>query len=200
MSATASKNENLNNDYIKFCQICGKRLILRNQRDILRRTTCSHQCRGIISRRKAKKINCICKICGKNYQCTVRSITCSPECRAKAQVERSYKYLNNNPRAYILHLIKKPKRKHLDIERMLELLKKQNGKCALSNIKMTFKKIPNINKIHTNLSIDKIDPSKGYEIENIQFVCAIVNIMKLNLSVNEFIDWCNKIVNYNRRL
>lgn len=48
--------------------------------------------------------------------------------------------------------------------------------------------------MHTNLSIDRIDPSKGYEIGNIQLVCAIVNIMKSTLSISELQWWCKRIV------
>ena len=121
-------------------------------------------------------------------------INCSSKCTDSEQVNRTYKYMNNNKEAYIKHLISKPERKHIPIEYFLDLYDKQKGKCALSNIKMTFiKKLDGI-KIHTNLSIDRIDSTRGYEIGNIQLVCAVVNIMKTTLSTDELIWWCSKII------
>ena len=92
-----------------------------------------------------------------------------------------------------MHLIKKPGRKHLLIEQMLELLEKQNGLCAISKVPLTCIKIPNNDKVLTNLSIDRVDSSRGYELDNIQLVCAIVNIMKSNLSMTEFNWWIKEI-------
>ena len=50
----------------------------------------------------------------------------------------------------------------------------------------------------TNISIDRIDSNLGYVKGNIQLVCYVVNIMKNNFSMNEFIAFCEKILNYNK--
>lgn len=47
-------------------------------------------------------------------------------------------------------------------------------------------------------SLDRIDSSRGYEIDNIQWVHKDVNKMKMGLSQNEFIDIC-KIISKNNR-
>jgi len=69
-----------------------------------------------------------------------------------------------------------------------ELYKKQNGKCAITGVKMTHdytKKRENddehiLNK--ENMSIDRINNSKGYTKNNIQLVCAIVNRIKHDMN------------------
>ena len=102
--------------------------------------------------------------------------------------------MHNNPKAYIMHLVAKPTRKHLDIDSMLALLEKQKGLCAITGVEMTFIKRKDGVKIHTNLSIDQISAGKGYSLDNIQFVCAVVNIMKTTLSMNDLKWWCDKVV------
>ena len=80
----------------------------------------------------------------------------------------------------------------LVIEDLYELWNKQNGKCALSGINMTTHSY--IGRISTNISIDKIDPTKGYTKSNIQLVCSTVNMMKGSLTMPEFIFFCKNIL------
>lgn len=77
---------------------------------------------------------------------------------------------------------------------MLDLYHKQKGKCAITGQDLTFIKKTDGKKIHTNLSIDRIDSSKGYDLNNIQYVCAIVNVMKSILSIEELQWWCQKVI------
>jgi hypothetical protein len=49
----------------------------------------------------------------------------------------------------------------------------------------------------TNVSIDRIDSTKGYTIDNVQLVCVVLNIAKSNLPQNDYIDWCKKVAEYN---
>lgn len=72
------------------------------------------------------------------------------------------------------------------------LWNKQEGKCALSNLDMTF--IFNSGRISTNISIDKIVPSKGYTMGNIQLVCMACNQIKSDLSESEMYNFCKNIV------
>jgi hypothetical protein len=46
----------------------------------------------------------------------------------------------------------------------------------------------------TNISIDRIDSSKGYLRGNVQFVCDIVNRMKSSMTQEELLFWCRKIL------
>lgn len=115
-------------------------------------------------------------------------------CHSKAQVARSYKYLNGNKEAYISLLLKKKGRGTLSLEYILKLFEEQKGLCALSGKEMTFIKIPNSEKVHTNLSIDRIDSSLPYVEGNIQLVCAVTNVMKTTLTMSELYEWCEAII------
>ena len=75
---------------------------------------------------------------------------------------------------------------------LYELWNKQNGKCALSGIDMTTNSY--VGRVSTNISIDKIDPTKGYTKSNIQLVCSATNMMKGSLTMNEFIFFCKSIL------
>lgn len=186
---------------VKHCLYCGVLLVLKNNRDIERKNFCckSHANTYTSSHRVYDLPEVICPICNGLFKPRVpHQRYCSIECTSTKQIETSYKYLDGNKEGYIKHLICKPERKHLPLTYFLELYNSQKGKCALSGIDMTFIKKTDGVKIHTNLSIDRIDSSKGYEIGNIQLVCAVVNIMKTVLSTDELIWWCTKIVKDNQ--
>jgi len=84
-------------------------------------------------------------------------------------------------------------------EDIKNLYEQQNGLCALSSIKMTTDTYMtsgderSINKY--NMSIDRIDPNKGYTLDNIQLICVVVNMMKSDLNNENFIEYCECIVN-----
>lgn len=73
-----------------------------------------------------------------------------------------------------------------------ELWDKQNGICALSGEKMTY--FSGIGKIYTNVSVDRIDSHKGYFKDNVRLLCTGVNVMKLAMSDEEFINLIKKIL------
>lgn len=91
----------------------------------------------------------------------------------------------------------------ITIEDIKELYKKQNGKCALTGNQMSFDCYMTKGNQHIinkwNMSIDRIDSSKGYELDNIQLVCAIINRMKTDLQDNEFVQICSMIVDHSRK-
>jgi len=81
---------------------------------------------------------------------------------------------------------------NIDIGFLLNLYESQEGKCAISGEEMTY--LAGAGRRCTNISIDRIDSSKGYTRDNVQFVCDIVNVMKQQLTKSELLFWCNKIV------
>ena len=81
---------------------------------------------------------------------------------------------------------------HLDY--LLDLWDKQNGICALSGIKMTYELKKG--RTPTNVSIDKIDRTKGYIIGNIQLVCMACNQIKSDMSEELMYYFCKKIVEH----
>ncbi len=80
----------------------------------------------------------------------------------------------------------------IDLMYLLQLYENQKGCCALSGVQMTY--IAGNGKVNTNISIDRIDSSKGYSKGNVQFVCDIVNRMKQDLSEIDLLIWCKHIV------
>lgn len=92
----------------------------------------------------------------------------------------------------------------IDIEYMLELYKLQEGKCAISGIEMTwgFEDNREAGKQYRkpfNLSVDRVDSTKGYTKDNVILICNIVNFFKNNYDICLMYDVAHSIVqNYDR--
>jgi hypothetical protein len=89
---------------------------------------------------------------------------------------------------------------NLTVENMTELTYQQRFCCyytkflLVSNFGSGNKKKKDIaQRMHT-LSIDRIDPSKGYLINNVVLVSDMMNTIKLNLTNQEFLTLINTIV------
>lgn len=67
---------------------------------------------------------------------------------------------------------------------------KQKRRCALTGLPLSFDGT-------YRPSIDRIDSSKGYEPDNIQWVFAKINLMKYSFSNKKFIELCKMVANYN---
>ena len=83
----------------------------------------------------------------------------------------------------------------ITIEEAWKIFKKQNEKCALSGLDLKFRK--GKNRIQT-ASLDRIDSSKPYTIENCQWVHKEINRMKGCLSEKDFLNYCENIVKWNK--
>lgn len=96
-----------------------------------------------------------------------------------------------------LESVKRAKEKEIENsiseEYILELYNLQKGKCAISNIDMTY----NIDsgRTYTNLSIDRKDSKLGYTKSNIQLVCMSVNQLKSDLDMETVVYLCKEIIN-----
>lgn len=86
---------------------------------------------------------------------------------------------------------------NITIEDLWELFIKQQGKCALSGLEIKFSKVRK-DSLGKTISLDRVDSSKGYTKDNIQFVHKHINIMKNNFDQDYFISLCNNIVNHNK--
>lgn len=72
----------------------------------------------------------------------------------------------------------------------------QDGRCAFTNLILGFApKYRNDLQLQT-ASLDRIDSSKGYVKNNVQWVHKTINIMKQAQSNEEFIKLCRDITNY----
>ena len=84
---------------------------------------------------------------------------------------------------------------NLTIEFLQELWDRQGGRCAISGLP-----IEHINKKvyqGQTASLDRIDSSKGYTEDNVQWVHKTINFMKLEMTTKEFVSMC-KIVSNNQ--
>lgn len=85
----------------------------------------------------------------------------------------------------------------LTIEEAWDQFEKQNGICSLSGLKLKF---PEKSKEKSKTaSLDRIDSSKGYTKDNIQWVHKDINWMKNRFDQNYFIEMCKRIANYNKK-
>lgn len=77
----------------------------------------------------------------------------------------------------------------IDMEYAWNLFLKQNRKCALTGINLTIR-----NRLkYGNASLDRIDSSKGYIEDNVQWVHKDINMMKRTYDQNYFIEMCKKV-------
>lgn len=84
----------------------------------------------------------------------------------------------------------------ITIKEMWMKFLEQQRKCALSGLDLTFD-----SKATThdgNASLDRIDSTKGYTIDNIQWIHKDINFMKQELTDKYFIEMCKIIAEHNK--
>ena len=85
----------------------------------------------------------------------------------------------------------------ISLEYCWDLFVKQNGKCAITGLKLlmsTYK-----SKIENTASLDRIDSKRGYTQDNVQWVHKNINKMKWDFSQEEFINYCHLVNNYSNK-
>jgi hypothetical protein len=137
-----------------------------------------------------------CSIC-KKEQVRLQKLKCY---HANKTIKRSSYIKNKDPELHKLDYYKRPlidvilesakgrSKKSglpfdLDKDFLIELLKNQNGKCAVTGIEFITELMPGCKRRPFYASLDRIDCNKGYIKTNVRFVCTIVNI-----AINEFGD------------
>ena len=79
----------------------------------------------------------------------------------------------------------------LSIEAVYELYIAQEKVCALSGIPIGWAEV---GVIHT-ASLDRIDSSLGYTLDNVQLVHKDINMMKQSYSNERFVELCKAVAN-----
>lgn len=105
---------------------------------------------------------------------------------------------------YFTYLRKKARERKLEFlvtkEELWDLFERQKHKCALSGVLITLStKINsqhNVDRTEHTASLDRIDNTKGYTIDNVQWVHKTVNRMRGQYSIDEYVEWCKKITNH----
>lgn len=84
----------------------------------------------------------------------------------------------------------------LDIEKMVEIWNHQNGKCIFTGVDLVLPRDDRYKTISNNYkaSIDRIDSSKPYTIDNIQFVSFTVNNLKSDMNEGGVEEFFNIII------
>lgn len=182
----------------RSCETCSSPLYAKNSRDMSRKRFCSLSCMGqksalsidnkIVSMRALK-----CARCGGAFQGRgARVKYCGKRCQGAAATMLFAKR-KETMEGHISKLRHRPGRLALTQEFLVGLYIYQDGKCALSGVPMTWV----VGKGHTatNISIDRIVPKGKYEPGNVRLVCHVVNLMRRDMADEDFLDWCETLVN-----
>jgi len=90
------------------------------------------------------------------------------------------------------------RRKHkfsVSIKDAWKLFLKQNKKCALTDVPLHFNLTTG--KDDGVASLDRIDSTKEYTLENIQWVRRDINFMKQKMNQTQFIEMCKRVSDAN---
>lgn len=86
---------------------------------------------------------------------------------------------------------------NITMEDMWNQYIKQNKTCALTGLPLIIKQSQRTHSIdEANASLDRIDSSKDYTPDNIQWIHKDINFMKNNFSENEFLQYCKLIYEF----
>ncbi|MCB0367966.1 MAG: hypothetical protein KDD45_00655 [Bdellovibrionales bacterium] len=116
----------------------------------------------------------------------------------KVTTESQYKEISGNWERYLSRLLYSAgrKRDNLSREDLFDILVKQDYKCAISGIPLTCL-LTKGTRNWTNASVDRIDAGGSYKKENVQLVCRAVNSWRSDIPLQEFIEICRLVADYN---
>ena len=83
---------------------------------------------------------------------------------------------------------------NITLEDLLQKWGDQQGRCAVTNMAMTFS--PKSLKLGTglNVSVDRINPEQNYTPKNVRLVCHRVNVMRSSGDDSDLVWWCQQIM------
>lgn len=100
------------------------------------------------------------------------------------------------------HIVNRAKKGNIPLEITIQdawaQFLKQDGKCALTGLSLSFE-TNHKNSAKQTASLDRKDSNKGYTRENIQWVYKTVNFMKAWYDEKYFIQMCELVVNHNQK-
>lgn len=148
------------------------------------------------------KVRCECGYeCFRRVTDLTRGLTkMCKDCSKKNKFRKSYKGIEELSGAHLTairsRLVRKSKTLTFEVskEYLWKLYLSQNKKCALSGVDISMSP----NRKLTTASLDRIESSKNYVEGNVQWVHKVVNRMKMELSDQEFINWCKLIANHGK--
>jgi len=153
----------------------------------------------------------ICPICKKDFQRSASKlnyakrrgepITCSKSCGGKhSHQKRNGKA--TSPLAYTVNNCKstrsaKTKEMNITAEYLETVWEQQEGRCALTGLKMELRQYSNRSEAMkpNSSSLDRIDNEIGYVEGNVQFTCVSANHARNIFSIEEIREWFLQIKN-----
>jgi len=111
--------------------------------------------------------------------------------------KRKYQKYKNNPRRILSSIYNGAKRRarkrgfgfNITKEYIQELYIKQQGRCAITDVKMSF-----IANDKYKISLDRINSKKGYLKNNVQLLCWWVNRCKSNYSRDDLVIFAKGVL------
>ena len=84
----------------------------------------------------------------------------------------------------------------IDINYIKELYSKQSGKCFYSKLPLNIVKNQG-SGLHDSfkMTLDRLDPEKGYVKGNVVWCAYCINSFKLNMSKDKIVEVCKAIIN-----
>lgn len=155
--------------------------------------------RGVVNyTRKFSPKEASCQGCGGSFIKIQRTHKyCCAKCKDHANLtptSEQYEKLSGNWQKYFVTLLAQPHRRAcgLTVDILQRVFDRQNGLCALSGEPMTCLRKSGV-KYKTNASIDRIEAKGSYAEDNIQLVCVAVNKFRIDMDIEEYINWCRKV-------
>lgn len=87
----------------------------------------------------------------------------------------------------------------ISLEDIWNLYEEQKRKCKLSNVPILFVRYLQKNRQKQTASVDRIDSTKGYTIDNIQIVHKRINFIKSSMKEDELLFWAKNIYLSNKK-
>jgi hypothetical protein len=76
------------------------------------------------------------------------------------------------------------------LKELMEIWESQRGRCFYTEVLMSFAG----DRVPESVSIDRVDSSKGYTLDNVVLCCNRVNLMKRTMLISELTKWCDLIL------
>jgi 5-methylcytosine-specific restriction endonuclease McrA len=134
---------------------------------------------------RGEKLRARCKDCDKKYRATQAGLD------QYSYMDKLFSKLRYEVQSGTRRTSRADLTWHINQAHLYNLYHKQEGKCALSGQRMTW--LTGQGKVDTNISLDRIDPEKGYEPDNIQLITYRCNIMKHDLKEDALFKLINMI-------
>lgn len=180
---------NINDKFGKWVVIDNSVIMIGKPPRRSRAITCKCEC-GTVSQ---VRITCLLTNRSQGCLCT------GGERQRKRSINESIGTLSRTQFAYFKNCaLRRDISWQLTMQFLWDLYVKQNKKCALSGVLLTLDiKIPRKSRTNT-ASIDRIDSTKSYSEDNVQWVHKDINRMKSNFTDEQFIELCKSVAKYQK--